>query len=214
MMREEDKGLDLIRRVSRELSNIRKEQRVIRLWGGVLLGANLVLLGGSLWVLELGIKERVPQEAACNQPVAVVPVGVDDTGHPDEYPSQTDYLSQTDYPSPPVATAVSPEAGHPPATRAVETTVRPARRETAAVVPDGITSREGMTLRSLARLYYGSEVFWVCIYDQNIDILPSDGTLPPGLRLKLPRPADYGIDATDPTSLQRACQLAKSLAKQ
>ena len=76
-----------------------------------------------------------------------------------------------------------------------------------------------MTLRSLARRYYGREVFWIYIYDRNMGVLSSLDTssfdaLPSGIELKLPRPVDYGIDATEPISLQRACDLAKSLAKQ
>ena len=69
-----------------------------------------------------------------------------------------------------------------------------------------------MTLRSLARRYYGREVFWIYIYDRNMGVLSSLDTS--GIELKLPRPVDYGIDATEPISLQRACDLAKSLAKQ
>lgn len=68
-------------------------------------------------------------------------------------------------------------------------------------------------LRNLARRYYGSEVFWVCIYDHNNRLLSSPDVLPLGIRLFLPRPADYGIDATDPSSLRRARALAKNLAR-
>lgn len=54
---------------------------------------------------------------------------------------------------------------------------------------------------------------------RNIRVLSSLDTssfdaLPSGIQLELPCPADYGIDATEPISLQRACNLAKSLAKQ
>ena len=47
----------------------------------------------------------------------------------------------------------------------------------------------------------------------SLDTSSSDA-LPSGIELELPRPVDYGIDATEPISLQRACDLAKSLAKQ
>lgn len=82
-----------------------------------------------------------------------------------------------------------------------------------ASCPDYVLTECGMTLRNLARRYYGSEVFWVCIYDHNNRLLSSPDVLPLGIRLFLPRPADYGIDAADPSSLRRARALAKNLAR-
>lgn len=218
-MREDDNNLEIIRRVNRELSDVRKEQRSIRLWIGLLLGANLLLIGGSLWVLGLGIKQLAPQETATGQPISAaednsaglagdVPDDTDKTDYSGEYSLQIDETEEVG------GEAASAANGQPTAVKAVGVAVRLARGEMAPVVPAGITTREGMTLRSLARRYYGSEVFWVCIYDRNMEVLSSSDTLPPGIRLELPRPADYGIDATDPISLQRACKMAKSLAEQ
>lgn len=79
--------------------------------------------------------------------------------------------------------------------------------------PDYVQIRNGMTLRNLALRYYGSEVFWVCIYDHNSRVLHSPDVLPRGMHLALPRPSDYGIDANDPASLRRARALAKNLAR-
>ena len=230
MMREENNNPDIIRRVNRELSDVRKEQRLIRLWGSVLLGANLVLLGGSIWVLGLGIKRLEPQEAATGYPPITIPAGADkNAGGVVDVPDDTDVVDNTGTTGtpggdvPPVGYA--PQTGSAPSSVTADAAVGPvttrpapsrptAARAAATAVPSHVTTHEGMTLRSLARRYYGSEVFWVCIYDRNLAVLSSTDTLPPGIRLELPRPADYGIDATDPTSLQRACKLAKSLAEQ
>ena len=126
--------------------------------------------------------------------------------------------------SPPGHVAVSPETTRPETlrpsvARTVKKVMQPRRKKKATVIPASIITRPRMTLRSLARLYYGREVFWVYIYDRNIRVLSSLDTssfdaLPSGIQLELPCPADYGIDATEPISLQRACNLAKSLAKQ
>lgn len=251
-MGEEDRNPDIIRKVNRELSNVRKEQRIIRLWGSVLLMANLVLLGGSLWVLGLRMKQPVPVETTFEYPVPATPVtpaeeensagiadnvsdetsnldNMDETEETDETnnmdnmeeaPSET----ESSLPPVPVPVAVSPITTRPVTTRPVvartaKTTGRPRRKKTVATIPAQIITRPGMTLRSLARRYYGSEVFWVYIYDRNMRVLSlldtsSPDILPSGIQLELPRPADYGIDATEPLSLQRACQQAKSLEKQ
>lgn len=47
-MGEEDRNSENIRKERKELSNIRKEQQRIKLLGGALLGANLLLLAGFL----------------------------------------------------------------------------------------------------------------------------------------------------------------------
>lgn len=254
-MGEEDRNPDIIRKVNRELSNVRKEQRIIRLWGGVLLMANLVLLGGSLWVLGLRMKQPVPVETAFEYPVPATPVtpaeeeniagiadnvseemsnldNMDGTEEMDETNETSNMDSmeeapletESSLPPVPVPVAVSPVTTRPVTTRPVvartaKTTGRPRRNKKVATIPAQIITRPGMTLRSLARRYYGSEVFWVYLYDRNMRVLSSlDSSSPDillsGIQLELPRPADYGIDATEPLSLQRACQQAKSLEKQ
>lgn len=291
-MGEEDRNPEIIRRVDEQLSNVRKEQRVMRLWGGVILGANLLLLGGFLWMLSQGAKQPVPVETGFQFPTPATPAEedssvwvadivpndrsntdnvsntdntdnvdntdrVDDTDmHDDTAADNMDNMDETeetngtndkDYaenteetkdtknaddadnteesPLPPVPVAVAPATTRrpvtvrPPAARTVRKAVQPRRKKTVASIPAYIITRPGMTLRSLARLYYGSQVFWVYIYDRNMRVLSSLDTssfdaLPTGIRLELPRSADYGMDATEPISLQRACNRAKSLAKQ
>lgn len=291
-MGEEDRNPEIIRRVDEQLSNVRKEQRVMRLWGGVILGANLLLLCGFLWMLSQGAKQPVPAETDFQFPTPATPAEedscvwiadivlndrsntdnvsntdntdnvdntenvdnadrVDDTDmHDDIATDNMDEAVETndkDYAEnieetkdtqnaddadnteesslPPVAVAVAPATTRrpvtvrPPAARTVRKAVQPRRQKTVASIPAYIITRPGMTLRSLARLYYGSQVFWVYIYDRNTRVLSSLDTssfdaLPTGIQLELPRPADYGMDATEPISLQRACNRAKSLAKQ
>lgn len=290
-MGEEDRNPEMIRRVDEQLSNVRKEQRVMRLWGGVILGSNLLLLGGFLWMLSQGAKQPVPVETGFQFPTPATPAEedssvwvadivpndrsntdnvsntdntenvdntdrVDDTDmHDDTAADNMDETDETngtndkDYaenteetedtknvddadnteesPLPPVpvvvavapATTRRPVTVRPPAARTVRKVVQPRRQKTVASIPAYIITRPGMTLRSLARLYYGSQVFWVYIYDRNTRVLSSLDTssfdaLPTGIRLELPRSADYGMDATEPISLQRACNRAKSLAKQ
>ena len=240
-MGEEDRNSENIRKESKELGDIRKEQQRIKLWGGVLLGANLLLLAGFLWVSSRNqeTKQPVPAETDFQYPPPVPPAEEDtsiwvaeeisdemsnaDTTDETEDTNNADNTEesqlQTESMPPPAHVAVSPETIRPSVARTVKKIMQPRRKKKATVIPASIITRPGMTLRLLARLYYGREVFWVYIYDRNIRVLSSLDTssfdaLPSGIQLELPCPADYGIDATEPISLQRACNLAKSLAKQ
>lgn len=98
-------------------------------------------------------------------------------------------------------------------TNVVSTKTRRAKRVETTTLPDFVITKSGMTLRSLAHRYYGNEVFWVCIYDHNSRTLRNPNVLPKGIRLRLPRPSDYGIDANDPSSLRRAKALASTLGR-
>lgn len=258
-MGEKESNPEVIRRVIKELSNVRKEQRTMRLWGGVLLGGNLLLLAGFLWVSKQEIKQPAPVETTFQYPPAAIPTDEDNsvwiadsvdvvdatTDNNTTADTDTDTADSTDnvndtgdnsgntdvYPLESPATPVPTAAPSPvPETpdnaprqisvaRTPHRTVRPRRKKKVTAIPPSIITRPGMTLRSLARRYYGSEVFWIYIYDRNTRVMSSLETssfdaLPSGIRLELPRPADYGIDATEPISLQRACKQAKSLTKQ
>lgn len=256
-MGEEDRNPENVRKESKELGNIRKEQQRIKLWGGALLGANLLLLAGILWVSgqDQGTKRPVPAETDFQYPPPTPPAEEDnsiwvadkisdetgniDNMHADTADNNTDYMDemvetsntdnteesqlQTESPSSPAPVTIKPITTHPvnrsAAGRTVKKAVQPHRKKAVATIPTSIITQPGMTLRSLARLYYGRDVFWIYIYDLNLRVLsPLDTSsfdaLPSGVRLELPRPVDYGIDATEPTSLLRACKLAKSLAKQ
>ena len=78
-MGEEDRNSENIRKESKELSYIRKEQQRIKLWGGVLLGANLLLLAGFLWVSSWNqeTKQPVPEETDFQYPPPVPPAEED-----------------------------------------------------------------------------------------------------------------------------------------
>ena len=186
-MGETDKYLDAFRStlpvlIDKEMTKVRKQQRGLILMVCVLLGTNLLLLGGAIWVLTVP-KTEVPAIAAT--PVENTP----------EAEEETAVFTRE--------TLIMPAAPAP-----IEPQVQ---EKNGSPIPDYILTEKGMTLRSLARRYYGNEVFWVCIYDRNMEILSSPNILPLGIRLKLPRPADYGIDAGDPSSLQRARKLGQSL---
>lgn len=256
-MGDEENNPDIIRKVNKELSEIRKERQRIRRWGIILLFASLLLLIGILCMWEMEITGSAREETAFEYPMPAMPAekdssiwitdkisddvsntdNADNTDETDNIYADTaadsaDYSAdnteewplQTESPSPSAPVVVSPVITRPvtirpTAARTVKKVVQPRRKKTATVIPASIITRPGMTLRSLARLYYGREVFWVYIYDRNRRVLSSldtssSETLPSGIELELPRPADYGIDATEPISLQRACNQAKSLSKQ
>lgn len=257
-MGEKESNPEVIRRVIKELSNVRKEQRTMKIWGGVLLSGNLLLLAGFLWMSEQEVVQPAPVETTFQYPPAAMPTdedssvwiadsishdtsntadntdNVNDTGDNNttadidtdiaDNTGNTDvFLSQTESPVIPVPAAVPQTPDKAPrqisAARTPHRTVRPRRKKKVTAIPPSIITRPGMTLRSLARRYYGSEVFWIYIYDRNTRVMSSLETssfdaLPSGIRLELPRPADYGINATEPISLQRACKQAKSLTKQ
>lgn len=221
MMGEEDRNSENIRKESKELVNIRKEQQRIKLWGGALLGANLLLLSGSLWISgrDRETKQPVPAKTDFQYPPPAPPAEEDTSiwvaDKISDEASNVDNTDETDYMSPATPVAITPATTRPAAAKTIKKVKQPRRKKTATIIPASIITRPGMTLRSLARRYYGREVFWVYIYDRNIRVLSSldtspFDTLPSGIELELPRPSDYGIDATEPISLQRACNLAKS----
>lgn len=207
-MGETDKYLDAFRStlpvlIDKEMTKVRKQQRGLILMVCVLLGTNLLLLGGTIWVLTMS-KTEIPATVAT--PVEDIPEA------PTEPTGSTEVYSLT---------AAAERAAELAAqrSRAEEQmrqvdAVAKGLEKSGSPIPDHILTERGMSLRSLARRYYGNEVFWVCIYDRNMEVLSSPDVLPLGIRLKLPRPADYGIDADDPSSLQRARKLGRSLQEE
>ena len=237
-MGDEDNNPDIIRKVNKELSEIRRERRIVRIWGGVLLCACLLFPVFILWLYKINTEQFAQVETAFQYPMPAMPAeedssiwitdkisdDVSNTDNADNTEDAEELPLQTESPSPSAPVVVSPVITRPvtihsSAARTVKKVKQPRRKKTATIIPASIITRPGMTLRSLARRYYGREVFWVYIYDRNIRVLSSldtspFDTLPSGIELELPRPSDYGIDATESISLQRACNLAKSLAKQ
>lgn len=207
-MEGEDKYLDAFRRtlpvlIDKEMNKVRKQQRGLIVLVCVLLGVNLLLFGGAMWIL-LSSRQVLPAAE-----VAVV--------RHEQVESQKPVETESDD----LLVAAAERAAELAVVRDREEhrmkqvdAVAARQNKEESRIPGYVITERGMTLRSLARRYYGSNVFWVCIYDRNMEVLSSPDALPLGIRLFLPRPADYGIDANDPSSLQRARKLGQSLLKQ
>lgn len=74
-----------------------------------------------------------------------------------------------------------------------------------------VTVTQGMTLRNLARKYYGNSLFWPYIYEENKDRIQNVHLLPIGTRLVIPPKEKYGIDPEDPESVARARKKAAEI---
>ena len=221
-MEEADKYLDAFRTtlpvlIDKEMNKVRKQQRGLIGLVCVLLVTNLLLLGGAMWILLAPKTETVDVTAAsvAEEIEEEVPVFTKETVTEPEKPVMTsdDPLTASAVRAADLAAQRSRAEYRVRQADAAVTAVAGEKTHTSSI-PAYVLTERGMTLRSLARRYYGNEVFWVCIYDRNMDSLSSPDILPLGIRLKLPRAADYGIDATDPSSLQRARKLGRSLQEQ
>lgn len=234
-MEGEDKYLDAFRRtlpvlIDKEMNKVRKQQRGLIGLVCVLLGVNLLFLGGAMWMF-LSPGKALPEVAVA--PVAPTTPVVPADGAEVEPVFTEDTIARNELEEPQISQESEEAESDDPLTVAAERAAelaaardreeRRVRQADAVVarqkkeeprIPGYVITERGMTLRSLARRYYGSNVFWVCIYDRNMEALSSPDVLPLGIRLFLPRPADYGIDANDPSSLQRARKMGQSLLKQ
>ena len=64
---------------------------------------------------------------------------------------------------------------------------------------------ESVSLPSLAELHYGNSVFWIYIYEANLDKLDSPINIPKNVSLVIPDlKAEYDVDITDSMEIQRA----------
>ena len=70
------------------------------------------------------------------------------------------------------------------------------------VTTDTITSK--VVLTTLAEKYYGSQWFWVYIYEENKDIITDPNNVRPGTAVVIPPAEKYGIDVNDRASLKKA----------
>ena len=66
------------------------------------------------------------------------------------------------------------------------------------------TIKVGSTLRSLANQYYGSNIFWVYIYEENKNIIDDPDAIPLGLKITIPKAEKYGINPKDVNSVNIA----------
>ena len=66
------------------------------------------------------------------------------------------------------------------------------------------TVRIGTTLFKLSKKHYGSDKFWVYIYEENKAKYPNPNSIPVGAVLRIPALSKYGATAGDPTSFNAA----------
>lgn len=66
------------------------------------------------------------------------------------------------------------------------------------------TVRIGTTLFKLSKKHYGSDKFWVYIYEENKAKYPNPNSIPVGAVLRIPALSKYGATAGDPASLNAA----------
>lgn len=210
-----------------ENDNVTVWRRVLPWLVCVLLGMNVLLSGACVWLLttdgrlsrSTADKLRDSVAAVCPEPIETVDALADLSveaveEEPEETPGERIARSQEAIRQTLGKMRQEAEQERRSADAVGSATGGTYRTDVAASsCPEFVRTTSGMSLRNLARRYYGSEVFWVCIYDHNSQVLRSPDVLPLGIRLALPRPADYGIDADDPASLRRARALAKNLAR-
>lgn len=77
-----------------------------------------------------------------------------------------------------------------------------AKPTTAAGTTD--TIKPGTNLYRMSRKHYGSDKFWVYIYEENKAKYPNPNTIPVGAVLHIPQLEKYGAKASDPASIAAA----------
>ena len=70
------------------------------------------------------------------------------------------------------------------------------------VVTETVTTQ--VVLSTLAAKHYGSQWFWVYIYEENKDIIDNPDNVPHGTKVVIPPAEKYGINAKDPKSVKKA----------
>lgn len=81
-----------------------------------------------------------------------------------------------------------------------------AAKPTTANVAAGTTDtiKPGTNLYRMSRKHYGSDKFWVYIYEENKAKYPNPNTIPVGAVLHVPQLEKYGVKAGDPASIATA----------
>lgn len=81
-----------------------------------------------------------------------------------------------------------------------------AAKSTTANVTAGTTDtiKPGTNLYRMSRKHYGSDKFWVYIYEENKAKYPNPNTIPVGAVLHIPQLEKYGVKAGDPASIATA----------
>lgn len=81
-------------------------------------------------------------------------------------------------------------------------TAKPTTANVAAGTTD--TIKPGTNLYRMSRKHYGSDKFWVYIYEENKAKYPNPNTIPVGAVLHIPQLGKYGAKAGDPASIATA----------
>lgn len=71
--------------------------------------------------------------------------------------------------------------------------------------------KKGSRLTSLALQYYGHKIFWVYLYQANMDSIKDPNNISIGTKIRIPAPSLYNIDAKDKSSKMRATALQKEI---
>lgn len=79
---------------------------------------------------------------------------------------------------------------------------KPTTANVAASTTD--TIKPGTNLYRMSRKHYGSDKFWVYIYEENKAKYPNPNTIPVGAVLRIPQLEKYGAKAGDPASIATA----------
>jgi len=75
-------------------------------------------------------------------------------------------------------------------------------------------TKDSINLPALAEQHYGNSVFWIYIYEANMDKLESPVNIPHGVFLVIPDlKKDYDVDLTDSMEIHRANMLADVVLK-
>lgn len=78
-------------------------------------------------------------------------------------------------------------------------------------LPTKIQVKAGASLRSLAREYYGHDVFWVYIFKENEALLKSPDNLSLGVQLVIPDLKKYNVNATNEAEMAKAKTLESGI---
>ena len=73
------------------------------------------------------------------------------------------------------------------------------------------TIQRGKFLTTIAEKHYGDKAFWVYIYRENSGRIWNPRDLKAGFKVVVPDAAKYGIDASDPESVNKAKELEKQI---
>ncbi|MBR4154778.1 MAG: hypothetical protein IKT96_05460 [Paludibacteraceae bacterium] len=73
------------------------------------------------------------------------------------------------------------------------------------------TIQRGKFLTTIAEKHYGNKAFWVYIYRENSGRIWNPRDLKAGFKVVVPAAEKYGIDASDPKSVNKAKELEKQI---